>query len=129
MGVSNLKLLKPKNRAKVIQTFGEIQSFIAEIYGDIPDKSELKYLTSFIELVCCAIEEAYSKPTIENKKVSKKDEAFNQISKFLNIKLTEDDKKFIGNIIEDLHSSRRIKKVSYLQRTVFLLAKFFLKKD
>lgn len=128
MGISNLKLIKPKNKAKTIQTANDIQKFINELYSDVADKSELKFLTSFIELVCCAIEEAYSKKTLENKKVSKKDEAFSHIEKFLNIKLSEQDKKFISNIIEDLHSSGRIKKVSYLQKTVFHLAKFFLKK-
>lgn len=128
MGVSNLKLLKAKRKAKTIQTAKEIQDFISEMFGDVPDKNELKYLTSFIELVCCAIEEAYSKKTIENKKVSKRDEALAHIAKFLNVTLSEQDKKTIITIIEDLHSSGRIKKVSYLQKTVFYLASCFLKK-
>jgi len=129
MGVSNLKLIKPKNKAKAIQTFGDIQDFLNETYKDIPDKTQLKYLVSFILFVCCLIEEAYSKKTPENKKVSKKEEAFNHINKFLNTPLNEQDKRIIGEIIEDLHSSRRIKKVSYLQKTLFIVAKFFLKKD
>lgn len=128
MGVSNLKLLKVKRKAKTIQTAKEIQDFILEMFGDVADKNELKYLISFIELVCCAIEEAYSKKTVENKKVCKKDEALSHIAKFLNIALTEQDKKTITGIIEDLHSSGRIKKVSYLHKTVFMFAKLFLKK-
>lgn len=129
MGISNLKLIKPKNKAKTIQTFGEIQDFLTETYKDIADKSQLKYLVSFILFVCCLVEEAYSKDTPENKKISKKDEVFNHIAKFLNITLNDQDKKIIGEIIEDLHSSRRIKKVSLLQKTLFIVAKFFLKKD
>ena len=129
MGVSNLKLIKPKNKAKVIQTFGEIQDFLTDTYKDIPDKTSLKYLVSFILFVCCLVEEAYAKNTPENKKISKKDEVFNHINKFIGIQLNEQDKKIIGEIIEDLHSSRRIKRVSYLQKTLFIVAKFFLKKD
>ena len=129
MGVSNLKLVKPKNKAKTIQTFGDIQEFLTDTYKDIPDKSQLKYLVSFILFVCCLVEEAYAKNTPENKKISKKDEVFNHISKFLNVALNEQDKKIIGEIIEDLHSSRRIKRVSFLQKTLFIVAKFFLKKD
>ena len=79
MGVSNLKLVKPKNKAKTIQTFGDIQEFLTDTYKDIPDKSQLKYLVSFILFVCCLVEEAYAKNTPENKKISKKDEVFNHI--------------------------------------------------
>ncbi len=129
MGISNLKLIKPKNKAKTIQTFSDIQEFLTETYKDIPDKSQLKYLVSFILFVCCLVEEAYSKNTPENKKISKKDEVFNHISKFLTVQLNDQDKKIIGEIIEDLHSSRRIKKVSFLQKTLFIVAKIFLKKD
>jgi len=127
MGISNLKLIKPKNKAKTIQTFGDIQDFLTETYKDIPDKTQLKYLVSFILFVCCLVEEAYSKNTPENKKISKKDEVFNHINKFLTLQLNEQDKKIIGEIIEDLHSSRRIKKVSYLSKSLFWLSKFFLK--
>lgn len=129
MGISNLKLIKPKNKAKTIQTFSDIQEFLTETYKDIPDKSQLKYLVSFILFVCCLVEEAYSKNTPENKKIAKKDEVFNHISKFLNVQLNDQDKKIIGEIIEDLHSSRRIKRVSFLQKTLFIVAKIFLKKD
>lgn len=128
MGVSNLKLIKPKNKAKTIQTSNDIQTFICDLYGSVSDKNELKYLSSFIELVCCAIEEAYGKKTVENSKVNKKDEAILQIATFLKVTLSDADKKMIGSIIEDLHSSNRIRRVSYVQKTVFLLAKFFLKK-
>ena len=129
MGKANLKLVKPKNKAKVIQTFGDIQEYLIDTYKDVADKISLKFCVSFILFVCCLVEEAYSKNTPENKKISKKDEVFNHICKFLNITLTDADKKIIDGIIEDLHSSRRIKRVSYLQKTLFIVAKFFLKKE
>lgn len=128
MGSSNLKHIKPKNKAKVLQTAGEIQDYLTETYSDVSDKSSLKYLVSFILFVCCLVEEAYSKRSIHNKKIDKKEEVFTHMAKFLNVTLNEQDRKIIGEIIEDLHSSRRIKKVSFLQKTVFVLASVFLKK-
>lgn len=128
MGSSNLKHIKPKNKAKSLKTAGDIQEYLTETYSDVADKPSLKYLVSFILFVCCLVEEAYSKNNIENKKVNKRDEVLGHISKFLNLTLSDQDKKIIGEIIEDLHSSRRIKKVTFLQKTLFILAGVFLKK-
>jgi hypothetical protein len=128
MGLDNLKHIKPKNKAKILKTANDIQIYLNDTYSDIPDKSSLKYVVSFILFVCCLVEEAYSKNKIENKKVNKKDEVFNHISKFLNVSLNDQDKTIIGEIIEDLHSSQRIKKVSLLQKFTFFIASKFLKK-
>jgi hypothetical protein len=128
MGLDNLKHIKPKNKAKILKTASDIQIYLNDTYSDIPDKSSLKYVVSFILFVCCLVEEAYSKKKIENKKVNKKDEVFNHMSKFLNVTLNDQDKKIIGEIIEDLHSSQRIKKVSLLQKFTFFIASKFLKK-
>lgn len=129
MGISNFKFIKLKNKAKVIKSFNDIQNHLSKQYEDVLDKSQLKFLTSFIEFVCCLVEEAYSKKSPENKKVSKRDEVLNHITKFLNIKLTEDEKRTIIDIIEDLHSSGRIKKVSCLTKTFYIISSFFLKKE
>lgn len=129
MGISNFKFIKLKNKAKVIKSFNDIQKHLSKQYEDVLDKSQLKFLTSFIEFVCCLVEEAYSKKSPENKKVSKRDEVLNHITKFLNIKLTEDEKRTIIDIIEDLHSSGRIKKVSCLTKTFYIISSFFLKKE
>lgn len=128
MGVSNLKNIKPTNKAKIISTFGDIQEYLNETYHDVADKSTLKYLVSFILFVCCLVEEAYSKNSIQNKKIDKKEEVYKHIEKFLNTTLNAQDKQIVGEIIEDLHSSRRIKRVSFLQKTVLILANIFLKK-
>jgi hypothetical protein len=128
MGLDNLKHIKPKNKAKILKTASDIQIYLNDTYSDIPDKSSLKYVVSFILFVCCLVEEAYSKKKIENKKVNKKDEVFNHMSKFLNVSLNDQDKTIIGEIIEDLHSSQRIKKVSLLQKFTFFIASKFLKK-
>jgi hypothetical protein len=125
MGVSNLSYIKPTNKAKEIKSFGLIQQYLADNYIDVKDRNNLKYVVSFILFICCLVEEAYNK---KNSKVNKKDEVFNHIAKFLSITLTEADKNIIGEIIEDLHSSRRINKVSFLTKTSKLLMSVFLKK-
>lgn len=124
MGVSNLKHIKPSNKAKAVKNFGDVQEYLLETYKDVIDKTELKHVVSFIQFICCLVEEAYSKKS----KVNKKEEVFNHISKFLKITLNDQDKKIIGEIIEDLHSSNRIKKVSYLTKTAYCLINMFLKK-
>ena len=128
MGLKNLELLKPGNKSKVVVNSSVILEYLERNFGKIPDKVNLKYLPSFILYVCCCVEEAYSnKKNIENTKINKKDEVIKLIAEFIKANLSEQDKKQITEIIEDLHSSRRIKKVSYLSKGVFWLTKFFLK--
>ena len=82
----------------------------------------------FILYVCCCVEETYAnKKNIENGKVNKKEEVLKLIGEFIKVPLNEQDKKLIFEIIEDLHSSRRIKKVSFISKSIFWLSKFFLK--
>lgn len=128
MGISNLKHIKPINKAKNISNFSDIQNYLNDTYVDVADKTSLKYLVSFILFVCCLVEEAYAKKSIQNKKMDKKEEVYKHIEKFLAVALNPQDKNIIGEIIEDLHSSRRIKRVSFLQKTVLILAHIFLKK-
>lgn len=128
MGFKNLSLVKPKTKSKVIQGTQFILEQIEENYSKIPNKAELKFLPSFILYVCCLIEEAYSnKKNLENGKVNKKEEVFKIIVEFIKSNLTDQDKRLIGEIIEDLHTSGRIKRVSYLSKTFHLLSSVFLK--
>lgn len=129
MGFQNLALVKPKTKSKVIQGTQFILEQIENNYSKIPNKADLKYLPSFILYICCLVEEAYSnKGNLENGKVNKKDEVFKIINEFLKTPLSEQDKKLITEIIEDLHTSKRIKRVSYLTKTFFHLSKVFLNK-
>lgn len=68
MGTSNFKLIKPKNKSKVIKTFGDIQEYLEDTYKGIGDKSQLKYVVSFILFICCLVEEAFSKDTLKIRK-------------------------------------------------------------
>jgi RecG-like helicase len=129
MGLKQIKLVKPKSIALNIASFNEIQSYIDDTYKDVSDKNRLKYLSSFILFVCCIIEEAYQPRNLQNKKVDKKEEVLKHISTFLGIPFTDEEKRVIGDIIEDLHSSKRIKRVSFVQKTLFTIGSFFLKMD
>jgi hypothetical protein len=129
MGLKQIKLVKPKSIALNIMSFKEIQEYIDDTYKDVPDKGRLKYLSSFILFVCSILEEAYQPRNIQNQKVDKKNEAIRHIEAFLGVQLKDEEKRVIGDIIEDLHSSRRIKRVSFLSKTVFTIGSFFLKMD
>jgi len=129
MGLKQIKLVKPKSIALNIASFNEIQSYIDDTYKDVSEKSRLKYLSSFILFVCCIIEEAYQPRNLQNKKVNKKEEVMKHIETFLGITLSEEEKRVIGDIIEDLHSSRRIKRVSFINKALFTIGSFFLKMD
>ena len=126
MGLKQIQLVKPKSIALNIASFNEIQSYIDETYKEVSDKSRLKYLSSFILFVCCIIEEAYQPRNIQNKKVDKKEEVIKHIASFLNVPLTDEERRVIGDIIEDLHSSRRIKRVAFIQKALFTIGSFFL---
>lgn len=126
MGIKGIQLVKPKSIALNIASFNEIQSYIDETYKEVPDKARLKYLSSFILFVCCIIEEAYQPRNIQNKKVDKKDEVIKHISTFLGVQLKDEERRVIGDIIEDLHSSRRIKRVAFIQKALFTIGSFFL---
>ena len=128
MPLKNLSLIKPTNKSKVVSGSSAILEQIEAHFGKVQNKLELKHMPSFILFVCCLVEEAYSsKNNAENKKINKKDEVFKLIQSFINQTLSELDKNQIGEIIEDLHSSNRIKKVSSLSKTFYWVAKFFLK--
>ena len=127
MGFKNLSLIKPQTKSKVIQGTSFILEQLEANYSKLTNKAELKYLPSFILYVCCLVEEAYSnKRNLENGKLNKKEKVFEIMVEFLKSTLTDQDKRLIGEIIEDLHTSRRIKKVSYLSKTFFHLSSFFL---
>ena len=122
MGLKQIQLIKPKSVAKSIVSHTEIQSYINEMYKDVADKNRLKYLSSFILFICCVIEECYQK----DKKIDKKNEVMKHIETFLGVQLKDQDRQIITDIIEDLHSSRRIKRVAFIQKALFTIGSFFL---
>lgn len=126
MGKQYLKLVKPKLQARSVMDKTEIDSYVMSVYEGITNKQSLKFLPSFILFLACCVEEAYSKKSIHSSKVDKLGEVLEHINTFLGTPLPEADKLIIISIIEDLHSSGRIKKISMAQKLVFTIGKFFL---
>lgn len=123
-----MKLVKPRLQAESITDKTEIDNYINSVYEGVTDKNSLKFLPSFILFVCCVVEECYSTRSVHKSKINKKQEVFEHMSLFLGYLLSEQDKNIISNIIEDLHSSKRIKKVSMVSKLIFHIGNFFLKK-
>jgi RecG-like helicase len=129
MGKNSMKLVKPKLQALCITDKSEIDGYIKDVYEGIVDKNSLKFLPSFILFICCVVEEVYSKRSVHHAKINKRDEVLQHVNTFLDSQLTEADKQVIISIIEDLHSSKRIKKVSIVQKLAFTIGSFFLKNN
>jgi hypothetical protein len=124
-----MKLVRPKLQAHAITDKTEIDNYIKSVYDGIVDKNSLRYLPSFILFVCCVVEECYAKKTIHNSKINKRDEVLQHICNFLGTPFSETDKNIIISIIEDLHSSGRIKRVSFVSKLIFNLGSWFLKNN
>jgi len=128
MGKKSMHLVRPKLQALAVTDKTDIDNYINSVYDGITDKNQLKFLPSFILFVCCVVEEVYCKKSKHHSKINKKDEVLHHICNFLAIALTEPEKLIIQNIIEDLHSSGRIKRVSFVSKLIFNLGSWFLKK-
>lgn len=129
MGFKNLKFVKPSKRLKVLLGSKEILELIEENFGKVVNRNDLKFIPSFVEYVCSLVEEAYnSKTNVDKQKVNKKEEVIKLIGEFLKVTLSEQDKKQLTELIEDLHSSGRIKKASYLSNVFFQLLNQFISK-
>lgn len=123
-----MKLVKPKLQALAVTDKSEIDNYILSVYEGITERQSLKFLPSFILFVCCVVEECYSKRSVHHSKIDKRAEVLKHIASFLSVQLSESDQKIISSIIEDLHSSKRIKRVSMVQKVIFTIGSFFLKK-
>ena len=129
MGFKNLSKIKPKHKAKLLIGPQNILEQIELNFGKVADRNALKLIPSFVEFVGCLIEEAYtSHSNVDKKKINKKEELLKAIADFTKTNLTEQEKKQLSEIIEDLHTSGRFKKFSYLSQIFFQLLKPLLKK-
>ena len=123
-----MKLVKPKLQALAVTDKTEIDNYILSVYEGITERQSLKFLPSFILFVCCVVEECYSKRSVHHSKIDKRAEVLKHIASFLSVQLSESDQTIISSIIADLHSSKRIKRVSMVQKVIFTIGSFFLKK-
>jgi hypothetical protein len=128
MGKTSMKLVKPNLQALAVTDNCVLDDFLLSVYEGITERQSLKFLPSFILFVCCVVEECYSKRSVHHSKIDKRAEVLKHVSSFLSVQLSETDQTIISSIIEDLHSSKRIKRVSMVQKVVFTIGSFFLKK-
>ena len=119
---------KSKNTLRIFQKTQKVIEFLREELKGL-DWSKHKYNPDVIERIANLIETEFVKEKKVDEKVNKKDVAFQVIESF--IALSPDDKRIIGDLIEHLHNTGRIKKPS-TKRVLWEVSKFFLssaKKD
>ena len=128
MGSQNLSLIKPTSKSKTIQGHSLILQEVKKHYDMLPNKHTLLYVPSFLLYIASLIEECYkNKRNLDNGKVDKKNELFLIVGEFLNVSLTEEQRRIISEIVEDLHSSNRIKPFRIHSQLFHHVSKFFLK--
>ena len=118
------RISKPKNSLKVLVRVASLTKMIKEELGFL-DWSKHKYSADVIERICNLIESEFCSNSKAESKVDKKQILFDIVGSF--IALTEDDKRIIGDVVEHLHNTGRIRLPSVRSQSV-ALAKCFLKK-
>ena len=125
---TSVELVKPKSLLKVLIRSGDVIEYVVNTLQKIPDLENQKFNLSLIRYICEIVENTnvYSSKTVALEKTNKKDVVFSILQK-LYPNLTEEDKKIINGIIEDLHSSGRIKMVKRSKLIFTKIKGFFFK--
>jgi len=123
---TSIKLIKPKNIIKNLKRSGDIIQFILDSLKDLPELEKQKHNPDLILYICKVVENSFTKKTIADAKINKKDTVILTIKKLIP-SITEQDKIIIDGIIEHLHSSGRIKKISSLKIAVNYITSFLKK--
>ena len=109
------------NRVKLIKELGQltIDTFLIEFqkYCDeyLATKNNIKFDVSLLRTLCNILENSYVKKNNVDEKLDKKQtviEEYVRLKSKVNIQYTPDDKKALEVIIEDLHNTGQIKKIS-----------------
>ena len=123
------KISKSKNTLRLFQKTQKLINFLKEDLNGL-DWQQNKFNIDVVERICNLIETEFVKEKKIDDKINKKDVLFQIIESFLP-SLTTEDKRIIGEIVEHLHNTNRIKGVS-TKRVLFAISKVFLgssKKD
>lgn len=116
------RLLKPKNALRLLVKTKEMIEHLKKEWEGL-DLTKLKFNADLIERVCCLVESEFDKNIY---KVDKKDKVFEILAGF--IALSEEDKRVIGDLIEHLHATGRIRAVSTRNVLRHSFSKVFLSK-
>jgi len=122
------RISKSKNTLKLFQKTQKVIQFLQEDLKGL-DWVKNKYNPDVLERIANLIETEFVKEKKADEKVNKKDVVFQVIESF--IALNPEDKRIIGDLIEHLHNTGRIRKPS-TKRVLWEVSKFFLssaKKD
>ena len=123
------KISKSKNTLRIFQKTQKLINFLKDDLNGL-DWNKNKFNIDVIERICNLIETEFVKEKKIDNKIDKKDVLFQIIENFLP-SLSPEDKRIIGEIVEHLHNTARIKGVS-TRRVLFAVSKLFLgssKKD
>lgn len=119
-------LVKLSGSSSVEVLIGEIVGFVNQNIKKVsPDKIDL----SLLRFICNIVENSYNKKDVVDKKIDKKKVV---LDVYLVLKPqcnNVEDKNIISNLIEDLHTSQQIVKVSNFRYYWKIIKKRILKKD
>ena len=124
---SSVDLVKPKNLLSVLQSNGDLASYIADKLKEVPNLYENRCNPDLILYICNCIENNLNKNTIASSKVDKKALFFQILFKLIPI-IPDSDKVIIDQILEHLHSSGQIAKVGVFKTSISFVKSFFLAK-
>lgn len=116
------KLTKPKNSLRTIEKTLYLVNLLQEELKNI-DWTKNKINIDVIERICNLVECEFQKKKRSDEKVDKKLKVLEIIGSF--ISLSEEDKRVIGDIIDHLHNTGRIKLPS-TKRLLKTVGKYFL---
>ena len=119
-------LVKLSGSSSVEVLIAEVVAYVKEnVIKVSPDKTDL----SLLRFICNIVENSYNKKDVVDKKIDKKKVV---VEVYLVLKPqcnNVEDKNIISNLIEDLHTSQQIVKVSNFRYYWKIIKKRILKKD
>jgi len=105
-------LVKQSGSSSIDTLIGEIVDFVKENIKKLsPDKID----PSLLRFICNVIENSYTKKNVTDYKIDKKKVVIDVYIILKPSANNEDDRKMLDKLIEDLHSSGQILKVSRLR--------------
>lgn len=120
--------VEPKNAMDETTLFADANQKFYEKYKNIANIQEYKLNIDFVRHACNLVENLYDKSCHKTPKKQLVIEMLKYcLMKIKSINYTEDELKQLSQIIESLHSQKKIKKIRVTKRLGKILLNFFLK--
>lgn len=126
------------NRVKMVKEIGQItiDMFLIELqnYCDkyLMTKSDVKFDLSLLRRLCNILENSFEQKHEVDNKLDKKQTVLNEyirLKQYANVYYTDEDKIIINTLIEDLHNTGQIKKVSSIKLWSRRIKKLLIKSE